>query len=46
MTAANSAPKNLNQELNNDKYISKEDMPEISEEVKKEMEKKKEIIYL
>jgi predicted nucleotidyltransferase/uncharacterized protein (UPF0332 family) len=44
MPTTNSPPKNLNQELNNDKYISKEDMPEISEEVKKEMEKKKAVL--
>lgn len=34
-------PKTLASEMNDKKYISKEGMPEISEEVKKEMEKRK-----
>ncbi|MEM3122110.1 MAG: nucleotidyltransferase domain-containing protein [Candidatus Pacearchaeota archaeon] len=34
-------PKDLNEQLNEKRYIPKDDMPEISEEVKKEMEKQK-----
>ncbi|MEA3329628.1 MAG: nucleotidyltransferase domain-containing protein [Nanoarchaeota archaeon] len=34
-------PKNLKQELANDRYIPKGDMPELSEKVKKEMDAKK-----
>tara|TARA_Y100000310_G_scaffold343694_1_gene452531 strand:- start:873 stop:2660 length:1788 start_codon:yes stop_codon:yes gene_type:complete len=34
-------PKNLNEQLNEKKYISKKDMPELSESVKKDLEKQK-----
>ena len=37
----NKAPKNLNEEINEHKYISKDKMPELSEHEQKEMEKKK-----
>src|SRR3989344_2230653 len=39
--AENNTPKDLNQQINEHKYVSKEQMPEISEEVKKEMDKQK-----
>lgn len=39
--ANNNTPKDLNQEINEHKYISKDKMPEFSEEAQKEMEKKK-----
>ena len=38
---ANEGPKDLNQQLNEKKYIPKDSMPELSESVKKEMEKQK-----
>ncbi len=41
MAGVNSPSKDLNQEINSQKYIPKNDMPEISEKVKKEMEQKK-----
>jgi uncharacterized protein (UPF0332 family)/predicted nucleotidyltransferase len=44
MTQETNRPKDLKQELSNDKYIPKSDMPELSEEVKKDIEKKKEVL--
>ncbi len=41
---ANQPPKDLKQELSNDKYIPKEDMPKLSEQEKKEIEQKKEVL--
>ncbi|MBI2629323.1 nucleotidyltransferase domain-containing protein [Candidatus Pacearchaeota archaeon] len=35
-------PKDLNEQMNERKYLGKDSMPELSEEVKKEMEKRKE----
>ena len=35
-------PKDLNEQINEKKYLGKEGMPELSEEVRKEMEKRKE----
>lgn len=37
----NPPPKNLNEQMNDRKYISKKDMPELSEAVKKDIEKQK-----
>ena len=39
--AENNTPKNLNEQMNEKKYVSKNDMPELSEKVKKEMDKQK-----
>ncbi len=41
MATENNAPKDLNEQINSQKYISKKDMPQLSEEDKKKMDAQK-----